>query len=90
MLGTKLLERAEGEVATLSGVVRVIELIGTSKVGFDDAIRSAVKRAGETLRHVNGVDVKHMTCAIEDGEITEYRVDLKVAFAIEREEEEEQ
>ena len=33
---------------------RVTEIVGTSPDGIDQAIRNAVKRAGETLRHSTG------------------------------------
>ncbi len=83
--GKKKEERDErsgaGTAATL-GVVKVIEVIGTSPVGFDDAVASAVRTASSSLRHISGADVKHMTVAVKDGRITEYRVDLKIAFGL--------
>lgn len=72
--------RPEAKAAT---VVKVIEVIGTSKVSFDDAIAGAVRTASHSLRHVTGADVKHMTIGVTDGAVTEYRVDLKLAFALE-------
>ena len=63
-------------------VVKVIELIATSTQGFDDAIEKGVATAAESLRHIGGADVKHMTVAVRNGKITQYRVDLKVAFAL--------
>jgi len=68
-----------------SPVVKVIELIATSSEGFDDAIAKGVATAAESLRHIAGADVKHMTVAVKNGKITQFRVDLKVAFAIEDE-----
>ena len=67
----------------VSPVVKVIELIATSAQGFDDAIAKGVATAAQSLRHVSGADVKHMTVAVRNGKITQYRVDLKVAFALE-------
>lgn len=63
-------------------VVKVIELIATSAQGFDDAIEKGVATAAQSLRHISGADVKHMTVAVKDGKIMQYRVDLKVAFAL--------
>lgn len=85
MLGTKELQGPAAESEDLSGVVRIIEIMGTSATSFDEAIKSAVRRATETLRHITGVDVEHMTARVKDREIVEYRVDLKVAFGIEKE-----
>ncbi|MDO8506028.1 MAG: dodecin family protein [Candidatus Limnocylindria bacterium] len=66
----------------MGSVVKVIEVIGTSRDGFDEAIRLAIKTAASSLRHITGADVKHMTVSVEDGKVTQYRVDLKVAFAL--------
>jgi flavin-binding protein dodecin len=65
-----------------SPVVKVIEVIATSAQGFDDAVAKGVAAAAQSLRHVSGADVKHMTVAVQNGKITQYRVDLKVAFAL--------
>ena len=65
-----------------SPVVKVIEVIATSAQGFDDAVAKGVTAAAQSLRHISGADVKHMTVAVRNGKITQYRVDLKVAFAL--------
>jgi flavin-binding protein dodecin len=65
-----------------SPVVKVVELIATSAEGFDDAIARGVATAAQSLRHITGADVKHMTVAVKNGKIMQYRVDLKVAFAL--------
>jgi len=63
--------------------VKVIEIIGTSKASFEDAIKQAVEKAGETIRGINGVDVISQKAAVENGKISEYRVVLKIAFILE-------
>lgn len=65
-----------------SPVVKVVELVATSVRGFDDAIEKGVATAARSLRHISGADVKHMTVAVKNGKIMQYRVDLKVAFAL--------
>lgn len=71
----------------VSPVVKVIELVATSAQSFDDAIAKGVATAAQSLRHISGADVKHMTVAVRNGKITQYRVDLKVAFALDLEDE---
>lgn len=91
MTATKELERAIGldtSVVDVDTVVKVIEVIGTSDRSFDDAIATAIKTASRTLRHMTGADVKHMTVGIREGKIVQYKVDLKLAFALEPEHEE--
>ena len=63
-------------------VVKVIEVVATSATSFDDAIARGIKTATGSLRHISGADVKHMTVVVKDGKVSEYRVDLKIAFAL--------
>jgi dodecin len=64
-------------------VVRVIELVGVSSQGWSDAARQAVARASQTLRHITGLDVVKSSAVVRDGKITEYHVNVKVAFVME-------
>ena len=82
-IGEKKHEDDDGETVATTRVVKVIEVIGTSPIGFDDAIETAVHTAAKSLRHVSGGDVKHMTVAVKDGKVAEYRVAMKLAFALE-------
>jgi flavin-binding protein dodecin len=85
MLGSLVKDKEEKEVhleTHVTPVVKVIEVIATSETSFDDAIGRGVKTAARSLRHITGADVKHMTLAVKDGKVTEYRVDLKIAFAL--------
>ena len=64
-------------------VVKVIELVGTSKKSWQDAVEDAIREASESLRHITGVDVIKQTAHVENGKITEYRATLNVAFVVE-------
>lgn len=65
-------------------VSRVSEIKATSTKSFDDAIRQGVARASKTLRNVKSAWVENQdVCVGENGEITEYRVQLKVTFILE-------
>jgi flavin-binding protein dodecin len=67
------------------GVVKVIELVGSSPQSFSDAVRNAVKTASQTIRNIRGVEVQSSTADVgEDGELTVYKVAVKIAFLIER------
>ncbi|HDJ89807.1 MAG TPA: dodecin domain-containing protein [Thermoprotei archaeon] len=68
----------------MSTVVKVIELIGSSKNSWEEAARNAVKEAAKTVRHIVGVDVVGFTAKVKDGDIVEYRANVKVAFIVER------
>lgn len=67
------------------GVVKILELVGSSPNSFSDAVRNAVKTASETLRGITGVEVLSSTATVGDsGEITNYKVHCKIAFKLER------
>ena len=69
---------------TPGGTVKVIELVGSSPSSFSDAVRNAVKTASKTIRNIQGVEVYSSTASVgENGDITNYKVQLKIAFLIE-------
>lgn len=65
-------------------VIKVIELVGNSKVSWEDAAKNAVAEAAKTIRGITGIDVVGQTAVVENGAITEYRANVKVAFVVER------
>jgi flavin-binding protein dodecin len=75
---------ATGREHIPSGVVRVIEVVGSSPNSFSDAVRTAVKTASQTLRHIRGVEVISTNADVdEDGNLTLYKVNCKIAFVYE-------
>jgi flavin-binding protein dodecin len=64
-------------------VIKVVEIVGVSSESFEDAISQGVERASRTIKHISGVDVVGQTAKVEEGKITEYRVDMKLAFRVE-------
>ena len=64
------------------GVVKVIELVASSPASFDEAVRNAVRTAAQTLRNIRGVEVVSASASVEGSEITNYKVNCKVAFLI--------
>ena len=65
-------------------VASISEVKASSTISFDDAIKQGVKRATETLRNVKSAWVQNQDVRIdENGDISEYRVHLKVTFVLE-------
>jgi hypothetical protein len=64
-------------------VVKVIELVGTSRESWQHATEEAIREASQSLRHITGVDVIKHTAHVEGGKITEYRTTMNVAFVVE-------
>ena len=65
------------------GVIIVREMVGTSPKSWSDAARQAVATAARTVRNIKTVEVVKSTAVVEDGEIVEYLVDLKIGFEYE-------
>lgn len=53
------------------GVAKVIELIGESTLGWEDAVKDAVNRASKTVDNITGVEVLNLTANIENGDVSE-------------------
>ena len=73
---------AQSDVA--GGVVKVTELVGSSTESFSDAVRRAVKAVSKSIRNIRGVEVISSTADVgADGELSLYKVNVKVAFLVE-------
>lgn len=64
-------------------VAKVIEITSTSSESFEDAIVAGINKATESVRDIRGAWVKEQMVRVENGEVVEYRVDLKVTFVLE-------
>jgi len=62
------------------GVIIIREMVGTSPRSWSDAARQAVATASRTVRNIRTIEVVKSTARIEDGEIVEYQVELKISF----------
>jgi flavin-binding protein dodecin len=64
-------------------VARVTRVISSSKKGFQEAVDSAIARAGKTLRGITGGEVVSSKVKVEKGKIIEYRVEMDIIFILE-------
>ena len=65
-------------------VAKVTEIIASSPKSFDDAIMIGVTRAHKTLKNLKSAWVKNQQIILNDeGQIREYRIQLKITFVIE-------
>jgi len=64
-------------------VAKIIELVVSSKSGWEDAVRAGVEDAARTVRGIRGVDVQDWTARVENNKIVEYKANLKIAFSVE-------
>jgi flavin-binding protein dodecin len=76
-------DELETEELIMSNVVKVIEVLAQSSKSWEDAAKSAVDEASRTLRHVRSVYIKDLEAKVENGKISEYRINAKISFDLE-------
>ncbi len=64
-------------------VYKVIELVGTSEISWEEAAKVAVERAAKTLRDLRIAEVKTLDLKVEDGKVVAYRARVDVSFKYE-------
>lgn len=64
-------------------VYKLVELVGSSTISTDDAIRKAIEMASETLRHIDWFEVIETRGHVVQGKVAHFQVTLKVGFRLE-------
>jgi flavin-binding protein dodecin len=64
-------------------VATVVEVSASSPTSFEDAIKSGIDKAGESLRGIKGAWVSEEKVDVEDEKIVAYRVTLRISFVLE-------
>lgn len=67
----------------LDHTYKISEIVGSSTVSTDEAIRNAIKKASTTVRHINWFEVVETRGQLSDGNIIHFQVVLKVGFRLE-------
>ncbi len=63
-------------------IAKTSEISVSSRKSFEDAIRNGIKRFGKTIDNIEGAWIKEQKVVVEDGEVSEYRVVMKVSFVL--------
>jgi len=63
-------------------ILKVLEILSNSNKSWEDATENAVKEASKTVKGISSVYVQEQSAVVEDGKITEYRVNVKITFEI--------
>ena len=63
-------------------IYSISEVVGSSSVSVDDAIRGAVTRASRTLHNLDWFEVTNIRGHIEDNQLSHYQVTLKIGFRV--------
>ena len=66
--------------ASDEGVYKIVEVVGTSGTSWEDAARSAVTTAANTLRDLRIAEITKLDMKVEDGEVIAYRARVSLSF----------
>jgi flavin-binding protein dodecin len=64
-------------------VYKILELVGSSEKGIEDAVQNAITRASKTVREMKWFEVVQTRGHIENGSVRHYQVALRVGFTLE-------
>ena len=65
-------------------VVKIVEVIGSSKKSWEDAVKNALAETADTIRNIKSIDVKRCTAQVSRNKIVEYRAVVNIAFVVQR------
>ena len=63
-------------------VYRLSEIVGSSPTSVDDAVRTAIRKASETVRNIEWFQTQEIRGQVEDGDIAHFQVTLKIGFRV--------
>lgn len=63
-------------------VAKTSEITASSSKSFEDAIRQGIRKMGKSVDNIEGAWVKEQKVVVDDGEVAEYRVTMKVTFIV--------
>ena len=64
-------------------VYKTLELTGSSPTGIEDAVKSAIAKAHETVRNIQWFNVTETREHVVDGKVAHWQVTLKIGFTLE-------
>jgi hypothetical protein len=66
-----------------NSVYKVIELVGTSEVSWEDAAKNAVETAGKSLKNLRIAEVNKLDLRLDEGQVVAYRARVSISFKYE-------
>ena len=67
----------------MASVYKIIELVGTSEVSWEEAAKNAVETASKSLRDLRVAEISELDMKLENGKVTAYRARVKISFKYE-------
>lgn len=68
----------------MSDMLKVIEVLAESEKSWEDAASEAVARASKSVHGIKSIYIKEMEAKVEDNKITQYRINAKITFLLDK------
>ncbi|MEE8484992.1 MAG: dodecin family protein [Acidimicrobiia bacterium] len=65
-----------------NGAIKIIEIMGVSTTGFEDALNQAVAKAAESISGITSLEITRQTATVRDGKVARYEVAAKLSFVV--------
>lgn len=63
-------------------IIKVIEIMANSKSSWEEATKKAISEASKSVRNIKSAYVQSQSVVVNEGNVTEFRVNLKVSFEV--------
>ena len=63
-------------------VYRLSEIVGSSGTSVDEAIRTAIRKASQTVRNIEWFQTEEIRGQVVDGDVAYFQVRLKIGFRV--------
>ncbi|MBU2995189.1 dodecin family protein [Cellulophaga baltica] len=63
-------------------ILKVIEVLANSETSWEDATKKALAQASKSVQNIRSVYINEQSASVENGEISQYRVNVKITFEI--------
>jgi flavin-binding protein dodecin len=63
-------------------ILKVIEVMADSSKSWEDAAKNAVQHASKSVNHIKSAFVQSQSVVVKDGDVTDYRVNVKITFEV--------
>lgn len=63
-------------------ILKVIEVLANSEKSWEDATKKAVAHASKSVKNIRSVYINEQSASVKDGEVTEFRVNVKITFEV--------
>ena len=64
-------------------MLKVLEVLAQSDKSWEEAAQNAVNQASESVRGIKSIYIKEMEANVEDGKVSQYRINAKISFELE-------